>query len=703
MVRQETRVSEVILALFVIAITALLLIPLPTLLLDLLLSVNLCLSMLLLLVGLYTPNALSLLSFPSLLLLTTLFRLGLNVASARLILSQAYAGKVIETFGTFLIRGEVVVGVIIFVIITIVNFIVISRGASRVSEVAARFALDAMPGKQMAIDADMRAGSISREEAERRRDDLRKESQLYGSMDGAMKFVQGDAIAGFFIILTNIVGGLYVGISNGLDFGDAIHTYTVLTVGDGLVSQIPALLISICAGIVVTRVSSSESSTLGADLGMQLFRKPSAVIFAGLLLFSLGLVPGLPHLSFLAIGGLFVVSGLLLRRGMRAGTISGYTSIIQVPGTESGRFLGGRAAQLEYLMPDHPYALEIKLDEQVLYKSFLAEQERMRSFLIELKRDVFMETGLTIPIPSVVPARELPPGGYSLEVNAVEIESGRLPLDALLIEMSPELAHLSGLEILAEEPHPITGAQAFWTPARQSNRKVCEAGEYGALHYLQFLALKLCAFVRDNPEEVLSLGDVHAMLKSIDASSPGVLQELNNAGFVGAPRLTKILCTLVRDGVSIKDFRQIVEAVVSYGSGKGNSAEEATEVNLPEAVAYVRQTRKRQVLSRLLTDRRSLRVITLSRELETTFEGLEESDDLLGILPMAPETYERLKGSFGALIEPVLWRGTLPLSVLCRAEIRARVAKFLRSFSKVAVISYEELDPAFPIELVGSW
>ncbi|MCB0352418.1 MAG: FHIPEP family type III secretion protein, partial [Bdellovibrionales bacterium] len=241
--------SDFFLGVFVIAITAMLLIPLPTGLLDVLLVLNISFSLLLLVVGLYMPNALALLAFPSLLLLTTLFRLGLNVASTRLILSQGDAGRVIEAFGTFLIQGELLVGVIIFLIITIVNYVVIAKGSSRVSEVAARFALDALPGKQMAIDSDLRAGLLTAQEAERRREELRKESQLFGSMDGAMKFVQGDAIAGFFIIVTNIVGGLSIGLLQGMDVADAVQTYTMLTVGDGLVSQIPALLISICAGI----------------------------------------------------------------------------------------------------------------------------------------------------------------------------------------------------------------------------------------------------------------------------------------------------------------------------------------------------------------------------------------------------------------------------------------------------------------------
>ena len=255
------RFSDLALVAFVVATTALLVVPLPTPILDLLLVCNISFSILLLLVGLYIPNAQALFAFPTVLLLSTLFRLGLNVASSRLILSQGDAGRVIEAFGTFLIGGEILVGVIVFTIITIVNFIVISKGAGRVSEVAARFSLDALPGKQIAIDNDARAGLISAEEAKTKRDNLTREGQLYGSMDGAMNFVQGDAIAGFFIIVANIVGGIILGLFSGMGIGDAVQTYTILTVGDGLVTQIPSLLTSICAGIVVTRVGSSDTAT----------------------------------------------------------------------------------------------------------------------------------------------------------------------------------------------------------------------------------------------------------------------------------------------------------------------------------------------------------------------------------------------------------------------------------------------------------
>jgi type III secretion protein V len=308
----SAKISDIFLVLFVLAIALMLFVPLPTFSLDFLLTANIAFAFLLLLVGLYMPNSLALLAFPSLLLLTTLFRLALNVASTRLILSQGEAGKVIEAFGTFLISGEVLVGIVIFIIITIVNLLVIAKGAGRVSEVAARFALDALPGKQLAIDADLRAGLIDANIAQEKRENLRKESQLYGAMDGSMKFVQNDAIAGVVIIFTNILGGMYQGLSKGLSFGEAAQVYTTLTIGDGLVSQIPALLISICAGIVVTRVSSSDKSTLGSDVSKQVFQNPYLLSATAVLLAALGLISNLPIIPFAVICSILFLTSIYI-------------------------------------------------------------------------------------------------------------------------------------------------------------------------------------------------------------------------------------------------------------------------------------------------------------------------------------------------------------------------------------------------------
>ncbi len=296
--------SDIVLAVIVIAIVGMMIVPLPTILLDVLLTINISLSVIILLISLYIPTALRISIFPTLLLITTMYRLALTVSTTRLILSTGDAGEVVYSFGNFVARGNFVVGGIVFVILVIVNFIVIAKGSERVAEVAARFTLDAMPGKQMSIDADLRAGSIDMDEGKRKRRDLERESQLFGAMDGAMKFVKGDAIAGIIITVVNIVGGLSIGVlQKGMTAGDAAKKYALLTIGDGLVGMIPAILISTAAGIIVTRVGGEEEGAhLGKDVGAQLIAYPKAIAIAGGMLFVLGMVPGLPKIPFFVIG-----------------------------------------------------------------------------------------------------------------------------------------------------------------------------------------------------------------------------------------------------------------------------------------------------------------------------------------------------------------------------------------------------------------
>src|SRR3989338_8929632 len=292
--------SDIVLAVLVIAVLGMIIVPLPPFLLDIFLTISISLGVIILLVSLYITDALKLASFPTILLMTTLYRLSLNISTTRLILSQGYAGEVVEAFGNFVASGNFVVGIVLFLIITLVNFIVVAKGAERVSEVAARFTLDAMPGKQMSIDADLRAGIINMEQALERRTHLQRESQMYGAMDGAMKFVKGDAIAGIIITLINVIAGFIIGVmQRGMDFAHALQLYTLLTIGDGLVQHIPALIISVSSGIVVTRVSSeSESSNLGKEIMSQIVAYQKALVIAAVLLALLGMVPGLPTIPF---------------------------------------------------------------------------------------------------------------------------------------------------------------------------------------------------------------------------------------------------------------------------------------------------------------------------------------------------------------------------------------------------------------------
>jgi type III secretion protein V len=695
--KEIRKYSDLLLALFVMAVAAMLLVPLPTVLLDLLITFNIACSLLLLLVGLYLPNALALLSFPSLLLLSTLFRLSLNVASTRLILSQGDAGRVIEAFGTFLVQGEVVVGVIIFTIITIVNFIVIARGAGRVSEVAARFALDALPGKQMAIDADLRSGLITALDAQTRREDLRRESQFYGAMDGSMKFVQGDAIAGFFIILTNILGGIYIGVSNGLSFGDAVHSYTVLTVGDGLVTQIPAILISICAGIVVTRVSSKEDSTLSSDLAAQLFRRPATVFLAGTLLLVIATLPGLPFLPFMAIGAVFIGSAWWLHRSSQQQTTEGYKEGYSPELPAPRRALGlptGLVAQTEWR--DSP--LVISVDGAVLYRLHRGSSDRFWSWWRELQAGVYHDLGIKIPDPNIVSDERLAAAHYAVSLAGSEILSGSIPLDSVLVEVNPEQSDVFGFEVRLETDHPVDGSRVFWAQDSLALRRIAQAAEIRALEFMEFIALRVVGFYQSHPEEALTMAEVHSELKELERRHPGLLEDSIDRRFLTIARLTEILQELVRHGIGVRDIRQIVGLIASYCSTYAKSDLDPSDFDRDEIVAFIRGARRRQIIHRMLSERRTLRVVTLSESAEEAL--LVEKGDL----GQDAERARALRDALGSVVAPLRSKGRFPVVVLCKGELRERLMGLMRILNaQLPVLAFEELEPLTPIERVGVW
>ena len=699
MIRQLlTRNSDAMLALFVVAVAMMLLIPLPTPLLDLLLALNISFALLLLLVGLYMPNALALLAFPALLLLTTLFRLSLNVASTRLILSRGEAGRVIEAFGMFLIGGELVVGMVIFTIITIVNFIVIARGATRVSEVAARFALDALPGKQMAIDADLRAGLMSAEEARRRRDDLRKESQLYGAMDGAMKFVQGDAIAGFFIIITNILGGLYMGVHGGMGLGDALQRYTLLTVGDGLVSQIPALLISICAGIVVTRVSSGENRTLGSELGMQLFQSPFLLYAAGGIVLLIGLLPGLPFIPFLVIAVLFAAAGRAVKR-------SGDGSLTQLPMRRelTNGPIGLLGADEMETGTKEQVPLGLALDAAVLFRLYQNGSARHHAVWSELQSDFFETVGIRLPELAVTSDDLLPAAHYSFSFRGAFLVGGRVPVDAVLVEMNPAVAESFGIEPLLVEHHPVSGQMVFWSRRTPMLERVTEAGKIRLFDFMEYVFLSAASFLRSHPEEVVSITDVHACLKQMQQKYPGLITDAFNSEFINASRLTKIVHELIREGLSVRDFRLVVESTASYCSTYGLSMVREDDFDVQDIVTYIRLHRRRQTLSRLLSPRGTVKVFTLDPTVEEVFENMKM--DVNAVYPsLEQEVLDALRGGLRAVVDPMAARGLLPVAVLCSPDLRHKVSSFLRVSQRfVGVVTSDELDPELAIEPAGVW
>ncbi len=696
--QSRVRYSDFVLMGLVVAIAAMLIVPLPTPLLDILLVINLSFSILLLLVGLYVANSAALYTFPTILLLSTLFRLGLNVASSRLILSEGNAGQVIEAFGTFLIRGEVLVGIIIFTIVTVVNFIVISKGAYRVSEVAARFALDALPGKQLVIDNDVRSGLLSAEEARRKRDELRRESQLYGSMDGAMKFVQGDAIAGIFIILVNICGGMFMGVSSGQSVTDAVQTYTVLTVGDGLVTQIPSLLTSICAGIIVTRVSSSESSSLSADLREQLFAQPVVLYVTAGILGLFALLPGIPTLPFMTVGVVAAGAGLFLSRRLRS------QGGMALQPSEFARMSGlpqpqGVAGELE----SDGESIEVWLDSAVLFRSYRASVPRYVGWWTQFRAALFGDMGLLVPNVRVVADELGAASSYRVTHQGVEMFSGRVLPDALLVEISSSQAPVLGLNLLQAEDHPISGHRVFWTSYSPRVRKMLDAAAIKSYDFFEFIGLRIAGFCLAHPEEFLSATDVHSLLRQVEKRHPGLIGEGFGREFVSVPKLTEILQELIRQGISVRDFRAVAEGVASYCSGNGVTLDNESSVSAASVVDHIRSGRRRQVLRRFMGNAKSLRVIALSEEVEQILEEAELGGKSLP-LALDASVYDSLSNGLSAVLKPALEHGVVPVAILCTEDLKAKVLSVTRGATKrLFVLTFGELDPAIPVEQIGSW
>lgn len=556
-VQSMLRRNDLVLAALVMLTAAMIILPMPTPLVDVFIGVSVATAITLIMVAVYIPSPLAFASFPSVLLLSTLFRLALSITTTRLILLDADAGQIINTFGEFVVGGNVIVGLVIFLIITVVQFIVVTKGAERVAEVSARFSLDGMPGKQMSIDADMRAGVIDIDEARRRRQRVEKESQLYGSLDGAMKFVKGDAIAGIFIILINIIGGITIGMTqHGLDFGGAVSLFTVLTVGDGLVAQIPALLIAITAGIVVTRVTTREGSNLGQDIGEQLLGQPKAIIVASVLMFGLALVPGFPSLVFIGIGGVLGVVGLVLeaarRRGaadegafIRALTTEGELAADPLGDSGARAALPRASAVLLELRPE----LEGRLDHRVLNAEFA-----------RIRRDLYMALGVPAPDVQLRYDDRLPTDSYRVCVHEVPVGSGAVKPGHFMVEADAATlsgAGLSGAERVAEE-----GAASEYAWVEDSARGTLMDAGIRHLSATQVLSQHLSVVLERHASELIGIQETKSLLDGMIPGAADLTKEANAA--IPLPVLSETLKRLLAEGVPIRNLSIILECMLKW-------------------------------------------------------------------------------------------------------------------------------------------
>ena len=692
--------SDIVLAFVVMAIIGMLIVPLPPLLLDVLLTVNISISVVILLMSLYIPGALQFSVFPTLLLITTMYRLALTVSTTRLILSVGDAGEVVYAFGNFVARGNFVVGGIIFVILVIVNFIVIAKGSERVAEVAARFTLDAMPGKQMSIDADLRAGSIEVEDGKRKRRDLERESALFGAMDGAMKFVKGDAIAGIIITVVNIVGGLAIGVmQKGMTAGDAAKKYALLTIGDGLVGMIPAILISTAAGIIVTRVGGEEEgSHLGKDVSSQLIAYPRAIMIAGGMLVVLGLVPGLPKIPFLLLGaGAFGGAYWMLKRQKKID--SGEVDESGEEGEEGGeeKKQAVEPAPKEPINPDSelfiPVVTPIVLEVSDALVPFVDSRQDGGKFLFELvpfMRDgLFVELGVRFPGVRARGNPNLPPGAYQIQINEVPVVTGQATLGHVLVNDTVDRLRLMNIEGF-DAVNPATRQPAAWVP--EANKEMLESAGLTTWDVPGYIILHVAAVLRRHAREFVGVQEVQTMLDQLEKAFPAIVKEVVPK-VVTVLKLTDILGRLVEEEISIRDLRGILQALAEQGQM------EADSVMLTE---HVRSSLKRYVSHKYARGTNTLVVYLLDPQIEDAIRSSIKRTSAgthLALEPdIAQEIVQAVKNECGHL-PPTAQRPV----ILTSMDIRRYVRKLLEyEFNPpFSVVSYQELSPELNIQPVA--
>lgn len=680
------RRADLVLAVILMAVVFMLVLPLPTVLVDVLVAINIAVSALLLMVAMYLPSPLSFTSFPSVLLVTTLFRLALSIATTRLILLQADAGHIIEAFGNFVVGGNLVVGLVVFLILTIVQFIVITKGAERVAEVAARFSLDAMPGKQMSIDADMRAGAIDMNEARRRRTRLEKESQLYGAMDGAVKFVKGDAIASIIIVFVNLGGGMLIGtMQRGLSASEAMAIYSVLTIGDGLIAQIPALLMSITAGMIVTRVTSEDGgrSNVGRDIAEQVLAQPNALLVAGAIMLGFAVIPGMPGWVFMLLAVVAAVVGfVLLGRGLKGAATPGDRTAGPTAhagaGPDAGRDDAEAKSAASYT-PTMPLVLDLAHDlEGVLNARALI------AALQVVREETYMELGVPLPALHLRYNKGLVTHGYQILVQEISSARGKLRPGHLLVRESPDT--LEGLGIAFEEaPEFLPGIATLWAPEEEA----AKLREYGirAMDTMQVLAHHLRVTLKRHAREFIGIQEVHFLLSQMQAEYPDLITELQRV--VPGQRVADVLQRLVSEGVSVRNLRTIAEALVDWG-GKERDVVLLTE--------HVRTALKRQISHQFADRQQMLVAYLLSSEVEDVIRNGIRQTSMGSYLALDPEQTSDLLDRITETVGDLSSVSHKPV-ILTSMDIRRYVRKMIEeSLYEVAVLSYQELVPEINVQ-----
>lgn len=672
----KMKLGNVLVALAIIFIVLIIIIPINTKLLDFLLILNISFSLLILLLSMYAEDALKITVFPSLLLLATLFRLSLNISTTREILTNAYAGKVIETFGEFVIQNNPVVGFIIFLIIMIINFLVITKGSERVSEVAARFTLDAMPGKQMAIDADLNAGLITEEEAKQRRKEVQKYADFYGAMDGASKFVKGDAIAGILIIIIEIVAGLIIGvIDKGMSLAEALQRYTLLTVGDGLVTQIPALLISTGTGLVVTRAASE--SNLGQDIINQLFKNNPMLLYiiAGVIML-LGITTPLPTIVCLILGIIFILAG------SRLGKLTKIEPDEIVEDTTEAEELRKPENVLELLKVDD---IELEVGYGLIPLADVEQGGDLLDRIVMIRRQIAMELGLVVPIVRLRDNIQLNPNEYIIKIKGVKVAEGEVYFDHYLA-MDPGIGEgeIEGIDTV----EPAFGLPAKWITEKE--REKAEILGYTVVDPPSVIATHLTEVIKERAYELIGRQEVKTLIENVREEYPAVVEEVTPK-ILSLGEIQKVLSNLLREQISIRDMVTILETLADYGNIT-NDTDLLTE--------YVRQ-RLSGYITNKYAENKSLNVVTLDNEVEELIMNSINKTETGSYLSIDPSKVQAILNNTFKAIQKLTNMGDQPI-VLTAPIVRLYFKRLTEQMTRdIIVLSYNELEPSIEIHSIG--
>lgn len=665
-----------IIAIGIVAIVMLIVIPVPTFLVDILLTLNISLSMVIFLLSMYIKEPLQFSIFPTMLLITTLFRLSLNFSTTRLILGEGYAGKVINAFGNFVTGSNPIVGFIMFLILVVVQFVVITKGAERVAEVSARFTLDAMPGKQMAIDADLNSGLINELEAKERRKKIQREADFYGAMDGASKFVKGDAIAGIIITLINILAGFAIGmLQMDLEFLEALSKFTLLTIGDGLVSQIPALLISIAAGMVVTRAASN--SDLGTDIISQLLSEPKILYIAAGALFILAFT-GLPPVPNIILAVCLGFMGYSLQRTIK--TVQKEEEIkAQDVEVEEIR----KPENVMTLLQVDP--IELEFGYGIIPLADVNQGGDLLDRVVMIRRQCALDLGLIVPVIRLRDNIQLKPNDYIIKIKGIEVANGELMFDNFLA-MNPGTAdgELEGIKTT----EPAFGLPAVWINENQKER--AEMMGYTVVDPPSVIATHLTEVIRNHAHELLGRQDVQRLIDNIKENYPALVDDVIPK-LLSIGDVQKVLANLLKEGVSIRDMVTIIETLADYAP-MTKDTDMLTE--------YVRQSMRRNITKRFISDMQA-KVITLDATLEQAIMDSVQQTEYGSYLNMEPNAAQRIISNLLKEMQKLSSVGEQPI-ILASPVVRLYFKRMTEQVAPgLVVLSYNELDPLVEIQSVG--